>query len=214
MISIREYNKEDLLLIKVRLLIFVMCVILAGGIFWGTRYIENSAVKELQQTRNEMDNVRSAIATIQADEVTVKNYIDTYRSLQTKGVVGTEDRLQLLELLAQIRTQHELFPVNLNIGQQAELNLAYQNTAGSTGQSVKLRSSVLEISFALLHEEDLSRFLDDILGDSQFLQPAACQLSANNVSNTNYYFLDKHFTASCSLYWYTFNVSAAAGAQP
>lgn len=214
MISISEYHREDLLLIKGYLVTLAVCLILVGGIFWGVNYFDNSAVAELQQARNQMDNISNAMNKIKSDEGTASKYIDEYLSLQAAGVIGTEDRLQLLELLAQIRAQHELFPIRIDIGEQAELTLPYGNNSDGSGPPVKLRSSVLEISFPLLHEEDLSRFLGDLLGSTHFLQPAKCQVTVNNENNTNFYYLDKHFNASCSMYWYTFNVTAAAEAQP
>ena len=213
MISIGEYNREDLLLIKGYLLVFAVCLILVAGIFWGIDYADNSAVADLQQARGQMDNIRGAIDKIQSDEVTASQYIDKYLSLEMNGVIGTEDRLQLLELLADIRAQHDLFPISINIGEQAELTLPYANNPSGVEQPVKLRSSILELGFPLLHEEDLSRLLDDLLASSHFLQPAHCEIKANSDSNTTFYYLDKHFTATCSMYWYTFNVTAAE-AQP
>ena len=208
MISIREYHREDLLLIKGYLLALVACVVFIGGIFWSASYLDRSAAAKLRQTRNQMDAISSAMNTIRSDEGIASKYVDKYMSLEMTGVVGDEDRLQLLELLAQIRAQHELFPIRIDIGEQAQLTLPYLNSNG-LAPPVALRSSILQIDFPLLHEEDLSRLLDDLLASSNFLQPASCKITANNDSNTNFYYLDKHFNASCSMYWYTFNVTPA-----
>jgi len=210
MISVNSYNKEDLLLVKGQFLALVLCLLLIGGIFWTAKYIDNSAATGLQQVRNQIDAVRSSMERIQSEAEVARQYIDQYASLQMNGVVGAEDRLHFLELVSQIRAQHQLFPISINIHEQAELALADGNKANGSGQSVKLRSSVLEISFPLLHEEDLSRFLEELLRSSYFLQPASCQVRDNNEGNTSYYYLDKHFTASCSIYWYTFNVAPVA----
>jgi hypothetical protein len=214
MISVNSYHKDDLLLIKGHILAFVLCLLLIGGIFWTVRYIDNSAEAELQQARSQIDSVRSSMDRIQSAEEVAKQYIDQYQRLQMNGVVGEEDRLHLLELLSQIRAEHQLFPVSINIHEQAELALPSENNADGSGQPVKLRSSVLDISFPLLHEEDLSRLLGELLRSSWFLQPASCQIDNNNKGNTTYYYLGKHFSASCSLYWYTFNVAPAAEVQP
>ncbi len=214
MISINEYHRGDLLLIKGSILTIAACLLLVGGIFWGANYFDNSAAAGLQQARNQMNNISNAMNKIQSDEVTASKYIDKYLTLQTNGVIGAEDRLQLLELLAQIRTQHELFPIRIDIGEQAELTLPYASNSDGSGPRVKLHSSVLGISFPLLHEEDLSHVLDDLLGSPHLLQPANCEITANDESNTNFYYLDKNFTASCSMYWYTFNVTTPAEAQP
>jgi hypothetical protein len=214
MIRINAYQREDLWLIKGSLVMVTVCLFLVGGIFWGANYFDKSAAAGLQQARNQMNNISNAMAKIQSDEGTASQYIDKYLTLQTNGVIGAEDRLQLLELFAQIRNEHELFPIRIDIGEQAELTLPYASNSDGSGPPVKLRSSVLEISLPLLHEEDLSHLLDDLLASPHLLQPARCAITANDESNTNFYFLDKHFTASCSMYWYTFNVSAPAEAQP
>jgi hypothetical protein len=214
MIDIRNYNKEDLLLIKGHILAFVSCLVLIGGIFWAAGYIDTSAETELQQVRSQIAGMRSSMDKIQLDENIARQYVNQYQTLQTNGVVGEENRLQLLELLARIRAQHQLFPISINIHEQAELTLPYGNNTTGSGQPVQLRSSVLEITFPLLHEEDLSRLVDDLLGSLYFLQPASCRIDNNNESNTSYYYLNKHFNASCSMYWYTFNVTPAAEAQP
>lgn len=210
MISISNYDKQDLLLIKGHLLAFVLCLLLIGGIFWATSYLDNSADAQLQQVRTQIASVRSSIDKIQLEESIATQYVDQYLALQTRGVVGDEDRLHLLELLARIRAQHQLFPVSINIHEQAELTLPNENNGGGTAQPVQLRSSVLEISFPLLHEEDLARLLSDLLQSPYFLQPATCRIADNNVGDQTHYYLDRHFNASCSLYWYTFNATAEA----
>jgi hypothetical protein len=214
MISIDNYNKEDLLLVKGHFLVFVSCLVLIGGIFWATRYIDNSAEAELQQVRSQITGMRNSIDRIQLEEGVARQYVNQYQTLQTNGVVGDEDRLHLLELLSQIRAQRQLFPININIHEQAQLTLPYGNNTIGTGQPVQLRSSVLDINFPLLHEEDLSRLMSDLLGSRYFLQPASCRIDDNNEGNTTYYYLDKHFNASCSMYWYTFNITPVAEAPP
>jgi len=212
--GIGDYDSEDFYLIKGSLLILALSLVLAGTIFWGVHYIDNGAAAELQQARNQIDSIYSAMDQFKAQEGTVDKYLDKYVRLQRDGVIGVEDRLELLELLARIRSEHALFPLRIDIGEQAEFTLPYQSADGSTGRPISLRSSVLDINFPLLHEEDLSRLLDDLLGSSNLLQPASCMISANNKDNTNFYVLDEHFAASCSFYWYTFNITEAAEALP
>ncbi|MES2625946.1 MAG: hypothetical protein V4628_11760 [Pseudomonadota bacterium] len=214
MISMSEYQKEDLSLIKGHLLTLVICIALIGGIFWTANTLKKSAALELQQTRSQLDNIRSSMDTLKSEEGTASKYLDKFQSLQMSGVIGAEDRLQLLESLAQIRAQHELLPISINIGEQAEYTLPYTNTLGDTGKPIKLRSSVLSMDIPLLHEGDLARLMNDLLASSPLLQPASCRIATNNAANTNFYYLNRHFNAACSMYWYTFDITGVDEAQP
>src|SRR5690606_42093704 len=107
------------------------------------------------------------------------------------------------EDLAAIRKAFNLFPVNLNIGEQNAIPLQRN---GNAERQVALQTSLVQITLPLLHENDLARLLVTLLDGPGLVQPLSCTLAVNNTEASSFIYLAQHFSAVCSLQWYTFRL--------
>ena len=97
------------------------------------------------------------LARIAEEEREVNEKLDVYKRLKSLNVLGEERRLEWADAIARIRTQRELLDLRYRVERQKMLT----SVPGKPG-SVDFFSSTMNVELALLHEEDLLRFLSDL----------------------------------------------------
>jgi hypothetical protein len=97
------------------------------------------------------------LARIAEEEREVSQKLDVYRRLQGLNILGEEKRLEWADAITRIRTQRELLDLRYRVERQ---QLLY-SVAGKPAD-VEFYSSTMKVDLALLHEEDLLRFLADL----------------------------------------------------
>ena len=208
--QITPFPNEDLLLIKWKLAFFILCMAIVAGVFWGMDALSSQATRNLSIAQGELYSARSSVELIEEEEATIIEYIDRYQDLSAEGIVEAEDRLLFLEKIADIRAEFNLFPISLNIEEQLGIRLQYDPAETEPGGPIDLKTSTVSLSVPLLHEEDLTRFLDALLNSDGLYQARECEIGALNSTTPSFVFLAQHFSASCELLWYTFDLEPQA----
>ena len=83
--------------------------------------------------------------------------LDVYKRLKTLNILGEERRLEWADAITRIRTQRELLDLAYRVDRQRLLVSAPGKPA-----NVDFFASAMRVQLALLHEEDLLRFLADL----------------------------------------------------
>lgn len=200
-------KKEDYLMIKWQILFAVVGLALSVLIYLGADYLNNQSVLQLRIAQSDFNSAQTRVEQIEDEEATIIEYIGRYQILDDEGVVRDEDRLQMFERVADIRAANHLFPVSLNIAPQTSLNLTYPPELREPGAPIALDSSVIKVNLPLLHEEDLTRLLDGIIDSPGLYQTRNCEINVQNPDTTRFIILSQHFTATCEILWYTFNLN-------
>jgi hypothetical protein len=97
------------------------------------------------------------LARIAEEEREVKEKLDVYRRLRSLNILGEERRLEWADAITRIRTQRELLDLRYRVERQ---QLLY--SAAGKPANVDFFASTMKVDLALLHEEDLLRFLSDL----------------------------------------------------
>lgn len=97
------------------------------------------------------------LARIAEEEREVKAKLDVYQQLKQLNVLGEERRLEWADAITRIRTQRELLDLRYRVERQQLLISAAGKPA-----NVDFFASTMRVELALLHEEDLMRFLADL----------------------------------------------------
>lgn len=208
--QLTPFPNEDLLLIRWKILFFVICVGISAGIFYAADYFFTQANQGLSFAQSALYSARSDVELINEEEATIIEYIGRYQQLSDEGIVEPQNRLDFLENMAEIRTQFNLFPIPTIIEQQVGMRLQYDPSELEPGGPIDLNISNVSISLSLLHEEDLSRLLEALLNSNGLYQARECAISMQNASTTSFLFLAQHLTANCDLMWYTFDLTPQA----
>ena len=114
----------------------------------------NSALAAAQAQRLESAELLVRIA---EQERAVKEKIDVYQRLRSLNILGAERRLEWADALSRIRTERALLDLRYLVDRQRLLS----SSAGKPG-NVEFYASTMRVDLALLHEEDLLRFLADL----------------------------------------------------
>ncbi|PCJ40899.1 MAG: hypothetical protein COA71_09875 [SAR86 cluster bacterium] len=200
------FNKQDIFSLKWKILIAVFSLSIAIGVYVAANYLNTEMTRAVQTARAELQNARTAVDQIEQEEATIIEYIGRFQELESEGIVNAEDRLLLLERITEIRENNDLFPISVSIGEQSSLRLLYDPTESAPGGPIDLNATELELSLPLLHENDLTSLLSELLGSPGLFLTQECSMNLNNPSITNYIMLGQHQTAKCNLLWFTFDV--------
>jgi len=116
-----------------------------------------AAQRSLVGAQAERREATERLARIAEEEREVSQKLDVYRRLHSLNILGEERRLEWADAITRIRTQRELLDLRYRVERQ---QLVY--SAVGKPANVNFYSSTMKVDLALLHEEDLLRFLSDL----------------------------------------------------
>jgi hypothetical protein len=152
-----RFTREELKRLLAPVGIALALVIAGAGLIWSANNARAAAQQRLAAAQVERRQNAEKLARIAEEEREVSQKIDLYRRLKNLHVLGDEQRLEWADAMTRIRTQRELLDLRYSVERQKLMLSA----AGKPG-SVDFYSSTMKVDLALLHEEDLLRFLADL----------------------------------------------------
>lgn len=208
--TLSEFKREDYLGLVWHFVLLALCLLAAGGFFYGISTLDAAATRELNVARGELSNAQASLDQILQEETTISTYIEPYLAIAEGAVSGT-DRLDMQETFAQIRSRFSLFPIRLDIQQQSSYTLPYAPELAQPGQPVNLLISKIDTDLPLLHENDLANYIDALLDAPSLVLPAQCTLTISTRDRQALLRLGQHLRATCSFIWYNFEVMGENG---
>ncbi|HSD41988.1 MAG TPA: hypothetical protein VLD36_08975 [Burkholderiales bacterium] len=106
----------------------------------------------------ERQNAQNRLARATEEEREIRERLVDYRKLRDRGLIGDEQRLEWVERIVEIKSRRKLFDLKYSIEPQRAAE--YPGIAGAG--DVEFMVSSMKVDIALLHEEDLFRFLEDL----------------------------------------------------
>jgi hypothetical protein len=128
----------------------------AALIAWANQSLQAAQVT-LAAAQGERRESADRLARIAEEEREVRAKLDVYQQLKQFNILGEERRLEWADAIARIRTERELLDLRYRVDRQNLL----KSVPGKPG-SVEFFASTMRVDLALLHEEDLLRFLADL----------------------------------------------------
>jgi hypothetical protein len=169
-----------------------VAALLAGGSHW---YFEkerrDSAAmqRRVQEARTRLDGARR-------ERDSLVESADVFRTLVDRGLLQGERRLELVELVNQLRSRYQLYALDFDISPQRALPLP----GGQSFASVDVLGSRVKLKLRALHEGDALGFVSALAQTPQGFYPVdACTLRRLDATAD----LQAHVEAECSLEWIT-----------
>jgi hypothetical protein len=116
-----------------------------------------AAKRQIAGAEAERAQAAERLARISEEEREVNEKLDVYRQLKRLSILGEERRLEWADAITRIRTQRELLDLSYRVDRQKLLVSVPGKPA-----NVDIFASTMRVQLALLHEEDLLRFLADL----------------------------------------------------
>jgi hypothetical protein len=157
-----------------------------------------SATQRLQQARSRLDAARRERDSLQESA-------DVFSALVKRGLLQSEQRLDLVEMVNDLRARHQLFSLDYEISPQRTLALP----GGKTYPSVDVLASRVRLKARALHEGDLLGFVEDISRSRQgFYTVDRCKMKRIDAPSPDA--LAPRVEAECALEWITLKEKNAA----
>ena len=133
----------------------VTLLVAAGAILYSSAFLDD-ARRLLGQRETQLREARLRIHNADAEKEMAARYADAYQELARTGFAGEEQRINWLDGLRSANEQARTFGVEYDIGAQRP----YAYAAEFPAAPLQLHESLMQVRLRLLHEEDLTRFLD------------------------------------------------------
>ena len=150
-------NREELRKLALPGLAAAALIGAGAGLIWGASESLRGAKQQLGAVQKERMQNSERLARIAEEEREVKEKIEVYQQLKRLNIIGEERRIEWADAMTKIRAQRELLDLRYRVERQRPLI----SIAGKPG-NVDFYASTMKVSLALLHEEDLMRFLADL----------------------------------------------------
>jgi hypothetical protein len=152
-----NFSKEELKKLALPLLICLALLAAGAGLIWSANGSLVAAKRQLAAAQAERTQNGERLARIAEEEREVKEKLEVYQHLKRLNILGEEKRLEWADAMTRIRAQRELLDLRYRVERQRVLT----SLPGKPG-NVDFHASSMKVDLALLHEEDLLRFLSDL----------------------------------------------------
>ena len=152
-----SFTREELRKLAAPLLVALAVLGAGAALIWSAGESLRDARRALAAAQTERKQNAERLARIAEEEREVSQKLDVYQRLKSLNILGEERRLEWADAITRIRTQRELLDLRYRVERQKLLHSAPGKPA-----SVDFFASTMKVDLALLHEEDLLRFLADL----------------------------------------------------
>lgn len=143
-------------------LILAATAIIAGtAMILTSRHLADDAEIVHRQLAGKQGDLRTRIGRAREEETELRDRIERFNRLRTRGIIGQEERLDWVEQIARIKAQRRLLDLQYELSPQH----AVDNTllpGGPLAGEHEFMSSTMRLQMTLLHEDDLLGLLDDL----------------------------------------------------
>lgn len=152
-----NFSREELKRLAVPIAIALALLAAGVAIVFSSGEGLRLAQARLGVVQSERRQNTERLARIAEEEREVNQKMDVYKQLKSLNILGEERRLEWADAIARIRTQRELLDLRYRVERQQLLTSVPGKPA-----NVDFFASTMQVNMALLHEEDLLRFLADL----------------------------------------------------
>jgi hypothetical protein len=139
-------------------LLICLALLAAGaGLLWAAGESVLGAQRQFADAQAERKQNAERLTRIAEEERELKENLDIYQRLERLHILGEERRLEWADAIARIRMQRDLLDLRYRVDRQRLLISLPGKPA-----SVDFFASTMRVDLAMLHEEDLLRFLADL----------------------------------------------------
>ena len=174
------FTREELRQLAIPIGIAVAFLALGVALIWTAGGALRVAQGQLAGAQAERRSNNERLARISEEEREVREKIDVYQRLKSLHILGEERRLEWADAITRIRKERELLDLRYVVERQRQLS----SVPGKTG-AIDFYASTMKVDLALLHEEDLLRFLADLRqSGNAFYSIRKCALSRTGQAAT------------------------------
>jgi hypothetical protein len=179
------------------LMLAAACAAAIGLAVGGRWYLDHERRERLSGTQR-LEQARARLENARRERDNLRESADIYRMLLENGLLQPERRLDMVELVNGLRSRHNLFTLEYDIGAQRPLPLA----AGQGFAAVEVLASRVKLRLKALHEGDVLGFVDALHASRHgFFPLERCVMKRLDVADAK--ILQPRVEAECTFEWIT-----------
>jgi hypothetical protein len=161
-------------------LLALLLIAAGGALIWWSDGALNDARRMLAAAQEQRRQNAERLSRIAEEEREVKANLAVYQQLKQLHILGEERRLEWADAIARIRSERDLLDVRYRVERQKLLSALPGKPA-----SVEFYASPMRVDLALLHEEDLLRFLADLRASGNaYYSVKHCKVQRSGIAAT------------------------------
>jgi hypothetical protein len=178
-------------------ILLVVAIVSGAAIVAGSHlYLEKEKRDSAGSARRVLE-ARARLDGARRERDSLHESADVFRTLVERGLLQNERRLDMVELVNQLRTRHQLFALDYDIAPQRTLELP----GGRMFNSLDVLSSRVKLRARALHEGDVLAFVSSLSQTPQGFYPVdRCLLRRVEGALDE---VKPHVEADCTLEWIT-----------
>ena len=192
------FSPEGLRVLRTSWLLLAAALVAATTIIAGTHWYLGKEEGDARMSSRRLHDARLRVDNARREHESLEASAGKFRTLLERGLLQHENRLELVELVNELRARHQLFTVDYEIAPQRPLALA-----GATAYTgVELLASRVRLKARALHEGDVIAFIESLEQSRRGFYPLdRCTLRRVEAPQDNA--LQPRIEAECSLEWIT-----------
>ena len=178
--------------------VLLVCAIAASiAIVLGSNWYVQRERRENANAERRLQESRTRLEAARRERDSLQESADVFRTLVERGLLQSERRLELVELVNTLHTRHKLFGLDYEVAPQRPLQLA----GGRVFTAVDVLSSRVKLRARALHEGDVIAFVDELTRSRQGFYPVdRCLMKRIDAAGEA---LQPRIEAECWLEWIT-----------
>lgn len=196
-----KLDVKDFKYLQGALMLFTGCLLVAGILVWGADTIKKRTEAAHQAALAAQQGAENTLARARSEEQQLREMINRFQILTTRGIIGPEQRLDWIETLGRIKTARRIYQLDYDFAAQRQVTADILPSGIANGY--QLMSSQMHLSMHLLHEGDLLGVIDDLRQTAPALiQIRSCRIDRSS-PNTAERPARGLLTSECTLEWIT-----------
>lgn len=192
------FSKAGFQELRISWLVLLAAIVASVAVVGGSHWLLERQKRESATLAKRTAEGRARVDTARRERESLEQSVDVFRTLVERGLLESERRLDLVELINSLRTQHHLFGLDYEIGPQRALPLA----AGLGFTAVEVLASRVRLKARALHEGDVLDFIQALSQSRQGFYPVdRCLLRRLETKAVEA--LEARVEAECTLEWIT-----------
>jgi hypothetical protein len=193
-----NFTTADLRKLQIPLATLLVAAIFSWFMIHAANTRESMAQADLQLQQAKLEKAKQRYRSSGDEKENIAKYLPLYQTLIDRGFIGEEQRLDWISDLRNINLKHKLFGVIYTINAEEEYKPKFPVVTGS----FKLHRSVMKLTLAMLHEDDLSTLMDSLPGEvNPPFMPRDCTITQTNNNSRGKF--EPNLNAVCEIIWIT-----------
>jgi hypothetical protein len=195
--SSQVFNAEGLREMRFAWALLVVAIFAGAGIVYGSHLYTEKEKRDSADSARRLREARGRLESARRERDNLQQSADVFRTLVDRGMLQTESRLDVVELVNSLRVRYSLM-LDYEIAPQRPLALP----GGRVFQSVDVLASRVKLRARALHEGDMLGFIDALENNPRGFYPIdRCTMRRLEVPDPAS--LQPRVEAECTLEWIT-----------